>query len=99
MVDFDSVSGFDWDEGNADKNWIAHKVSQTECEEVFFNVPLMLEDDTAHTQHEPRYYVLRRVNSGRRLFVAFTIRTDKIHVISARDLSRKERTFYEEANP
>jgi len=34
-------TGFEWDEGNKDKNWIKHKVSNSECEEIFFNQPLI----------------------------------------------------------
>ena len=29
--------GFDWDEGNIGKNWEKHRVTDWECEEVFFN--------------------------------------------------------------
>jgi uncharacterized DUF497 family protein len=36
--------GFQWDEGNADKNWIKHKVSRTEAEQVFFNRPLLVSE-------------------------------------------------------
>ena len=67
-------------------------------EEVFFNLPLLLQSDDAHSQKEPRYYVLGHTIAGRRLFIAFTIREDKIRVISARDMSKKERKIYEQAN-
>ncbi|RME86617.1 MAG: BrnT family toxin [Anaerolineae bacterium] len=92
-----SLTGFDWDEGNLTKNWEKHRVRAAECEEVFFNEPLMLFPDVGHSQVEPRYYVLGHTNAGRRLFVVFTIRGDKIRVISARDMSRKERKVYEQA--
>jgi uncharacterized DUF497 family protein len=65
---------------------------------VFFNLPLLLQSDDAHSQKEPRYYVLGHTIAGRRLFIAFTIREDKIRVISARDMSKKERKIYEQAN-
>ena len=29
--------GFDWDEGNINKNWIRHQVKRNESEQVFFN--------------------------------------------------------------
>jgi uncharacterized DUF497 family protein len=45
---------------------------------------------------EPRYYVLGRTNDERHLFIVFTIRKNKIRVISARDMSRKERRIYRE---
>lgn len=99
MIDFLSVTGFDWDDGNRDKNWEKHQVSNGECEEVFFNIPLLLQPDPAHSQTEARYYLLGQTNAGRRLFVSFTIREDKIRVISARDMSKRERNFYEQAYP
>lgn len=92
------VTGFDWDEGNIRKSWLKHKVSTGECEEIFFNLPLLLHPDPKHSQAEVRYYVLGQTNAGRRLFIAFTLRDTKIRVISARDMSRKERTVYEQAN-
>ena len=54
--------------------------------------------DSAHSEKEPRYYVLGHTIAGRRLFIAFTVREDKIRVISARDMSKKERKIYEQAN-
>lgn len=97
MIDFPSVTGFDWDDGNRDKNWEKHQVSNRECEEVFFNIPLLLQPDPIHSKTEIRYYLLGQTNAGRRLFVSFTIRGENIHVISARDMSKRERTFYEQA--
>jgi len=98
MVDLNTIGGFEWDEGNSDKNWIRHRVSKSECEEVFFNLPLLLADDTSHSQREKRYYVLGQTNAGRLLFIAFAIRDDRIRVISARDMSHRERETYAKAN-
>ena len=98
MIDPGQLTGFDWDENNRDKNWERHEVLASECEEVFFNLPLLLQSDDAHSQKEPRYYVLGHTIAGRRLFIAFTVREDKIRVISARDMSKKERKIYEQAN-
>ncbi len=97
MLDVDSLDGFDWDEGNQDKNWLKHQVSNGECEEVFFNVPLLVADDDKHSQIEQRYFALGKTNDGRTLFISFVIRTSKIRVISARDMNRKERRIYAEA--
>ncbi len=99
MVDLSGVNGFDWDEGNREKNWINHQVSTGECEEVFFNLPLLLQPDPAHSSTESRYFVLGQTNAGRHLFIAFTLRNDKIRVISARDMSKKEEVAYDETNP
>ncbi len=93
----DQCQGFDRDSGNLLKNWEKHKVSPSECEQVFFNLPLLLMDDTAHSQNEKRFYILGRTDTKRRLFIAFTMRKNLIRVISARDMSRKEREVYENA--
>jgi uncharacterized DUF497 family protein len=99
MIDLSAITGFEWDENNREKNWEKHGVLASECEEAFFNLPLLIQSDTAHSQKEPRYYVLGHTNLGRRLFIAFIVREDKIRVISARDMSKKERHIYEQANP
>ena len=96
MLDFNTIDGFDWDKGNKQKNWEKHQVDYTECEQVFFNKPLLLREDPQHSAQEKRYYVLGRSDSHRPLFVVYTIRGDKIRVISARDQSKKEREIYEQ---
>ncbi len=80
--------GFQWDESNSRKNWDKHKVSQGECEQIFFNLPLLAVDDKKHSTKELRYYSLGRTDEGRCLFVVFTIRAARIRVISARDMNR-----------
>ena len=89
-------TGFEWDEGNATKNWERHQVSTSECEEVFFLAPLVVED-VGHSLGERRFLALGQTLAGRRLFVAFTVRRDRIRVISARTMSRRERRAYERA--
>ena len=98
MIDLSAITGFDWDDNNREKNCEKHGVLAGECEEVFFNLPLLLQPDPSHSQKEPRYYVLGQTIAGRRLFIAFTIRREKIRVISARDMSKKERSIYEQIN-
>ena len=88
-------TGFEWDEGNRDKNWIKHKVSNSECEEIFFNQPLIINFDKNHSKIEIRFYALGHTDLNRKLFIVFTIRNKKIRVISARDMSKKERKIYE----
>ena len=99
MADLSSVGGFEWDDGNRTKNWEKHQVSTSECEEVFLNLPLFLADDVQHSKEEKRCYILGQTNAERKLFISFTIRINKIRVISARDMSRKERQAYAETNP
>jgi uncharacterized DUF497 family protein len=88
-------TGFDWDAGNSDKNWEKHEVSDFECEEVFFNHPLVLRHDPAHSgAGERRFLALGQTDRGRPLFVAFTVRRQLIRVISAREMTRRELRFY-----
>ncbi len=98
MTDFAALTaqlvGFDWDRGNAEKNWTRHGVSRAEAEEVFFNRPVLLAEDATHSAHERRYNLLGLSNRGRRLSVIFTVRQNLVRVISARPMSRKERSHY-----
>ena len=86
--------GFQWDAGNAAKIWDRHQVTPAECEELFLNRPLMVGGDERHSPGEERLYALGQSDSGRLIFVVFTIRVRLIRVISARDMSRKERRIY-----
>lgn len=90
-------TGLQWDAGNADKNWELHQVSQAECEQIFFNRPILVAPDDQHSQGERRYGALGQTNARRRLAVIFTIRGALVRVISARDMSRRERKVHEEA--
>ncbi len=90
-----SQTGFEWDDGNREKNQLKHNVSTRECEEIFFNQPLIILDDTKHSKDEQRYVAYGMTDEGRKLMVFFTVRKSKFRVISARDMHRKERAFYE----
>jgi uncharacterized DUF497 family protein len=94
--DFYDIVGFQWDKGNVDKNLIAHKVENWECEQVFFNEPLLILDDPKHSTTEKRWAAFGRTNAGRLLVAIFTIRSKMIRIISAREMNRKEKAFYEE---
>jgi uncharacterized protein len=96
VIDLDRIVGFDWDSGNARKNE-KHGVSQSEAEQVFFDPRLLVATDVRHSLTEARHHCLGATLEGRRLHVTFTLRGDGtlIRVISARDMQRKERQFYE----
>jgi len=66
--------GFDWDDGNTDKN-LVHGVSDEEIEEIFLNAEHPARVRYLGAQRgEPRYRALGRSEDGRYLFVAFTLR-------------------------
>ena len=78
-----SCIGFDWDDGNIQKNWERRRGTPEEAEDLFFNEPLVV-----------GYYALGRTSPGRRLFAAFTVRGKLIRVISVRDMNLREQEAY-----
>jgi uncharacterized DUF497 family protein len=98
MINLDQIAGFEWDDGNSRKSANKHDVSQAEAEGIFFNDPLIVMEDLTHSREEPRFHALGKTSQERPLHVTFTLRGNGtlIRVISARDMSRKERRFYEQ---
>ena len=90
-------TGFDWDQANAPKILERHGVTPGDCEQVFFNEPLLVAPDARHSGAEERWAALGRTAVGRPLTVVFTFRGGRIRPISARDMSRKERQRYAQA--
>jgi len=86
---------FDWDFGNIDKNLKSHNVGCQEAEEVFVNEPLIVVEDQKHSVKEKRYRALGKTNNNRLLFLSFTVRNQKVRIISIRDMSKKEKKEYE----
>jgi uncharacterized protein len=86
--------GFDWDDGNSGKNLKTHNVGDEECEAVFFNSPLLVKNDEKHSDAEKRYAIFGVTNEARLLIVVFTMRAKLVRVISARDMSRRERNWF-----
>jgi len=97
MIDLNKIASFDWDKENARKN-DKHSVSMAEAEQIFFNNPLLLIADTERSHDEQRYHALGKTDEGWTLHITFTLRKagEKIRVISARDMHKKERTIYEQ---
>lgn len=98
MIDWDRIAGFDWDDGNARKSVDKHDVSQAEAEQIFFREPLLVVSDESHSAVEQRIHALGQTDLGRLLHITFTLRQEgtKIRVISARNMSRKERSYYDQ---
>ena len=93
MEIFNSPIEFEWDSHNIE-HLRKHKVESGECEQVFFNIPLV-KQDIDHSHVEERYFALGKTNMDRVLVVIFTVRKAKIRVITARDANKKERIRYE----
>jgi len=96
MKSFPGSKSFDWDEGNINKNWDKHRVHHLECEEIFFNEPIVIKVEKRGVSQEERLSALGVTNEGRFLFVVFTMRRGRIRVVSARDVNKKERKIYHE---
>lgn len=99
MIDWTQLIGFDWDDGNSYKSTEKHDVSQPEAEQVFFNQPLLILEDSKHSQKESRHHALGVTDDGRFLHITFTLRVSEslIRIISARDMHKKERKVYEQS--
>ncbi len=87
---------FDWDQWNIQKNEIKHGISALESESAFYDGKLKIFDDLKHsTAKEKRWICYGKSAYHNILMVAFTIRRNKIRIISARKTSQKERNIYE----
>ncbi len=95
--ELEQFTGFQWDEGNIDKNLFKHDVENWECEQIFFNEPLIILYDPEHSLSENRWAAFGKTDVDRLLTVIFTRRGKLLRVISARDMNRKERKYYEKA--
>jgi uncharacterized DUF497 family protein len=96
MIDLSQITGFDWDEGNSRKSLEKHSVTQIEAEQVFVDEHLILALDVAHSRDEERFHAFGMTARGRQLQLSFTIRGHGtlIRVVSARDMSGKEKRRY-----
>jgi hypothetical protein len=93
VIDWSHISGFDWDSGNAVKSDQKHGVGCDEAESVFV-APLVLPDDAHSTPGEIRLHAFGLSSAGRPLAVTFTLRGEKIRIISARTMNKRERKTY-----
>jgi len=84
---------FEWNKGNIDKNFIKHSVSNTECEEIFFDKNKIILKDLLHSGKELRFVILGKTKKGRLLFSIFTLRKNKIRIISSRDINKKKLNY------
>lgn len=86
---------FEWDRGNLDKNYRRHKIANKEAEEVFDNEFKFVFEDKKHSETEKRYGIFGQSKNGKLLSIVFTIRNNRIRIITARNMSKKERRSYE----
>jgi uncharacterized protein len=86
---------FEWDGGNTTKSFEKHGVTCAEAEEVFTGGRFIpIGEQYQPPVREPRYGVLGETRRGKLLFLVFTLRDQKVRVISARPMNARERRFY-----
>jgi uncharacterized DUF497 family protein len=95
VFDLRQIAGFDWDEGNFQKSEIKHGISVPEAEQLFLNAPEVMADEK-HSGAEKRWLAFGRTDERKLIACAFTVRGDRIRVVSVRPMSRHERKWYEE---
>lgn len=94
MIDFEKIEGFNWNNGNIDKNLIKHNVTCQEAEEIFLDTESLNYDDRKHSVVEERLIKIGKSFSGRILIAYYTVRQNKIRIISVRDVNKKEKNLY-----
>jgi uncharacterized protein len=87
---------FEWDEAKAVSNLMKHVVSFDEATTVFGDPLALTFSDPNHSDEEMRFLTFGRTSNGKYLVVSHTDRDDKIRLISAREMTRKERSDYEQ---
>jgi uncharacterized DUF497 family protein len=88
---------FEWDKKKATSNLKDHKVSFDEASTVFDDPLAYIFDDEDHSIDEQREIIIGHSVLNRLLLVSFTERVeDLIRIISAREVTKRERQDYEE---
>ena len=86
---------FEWDEGNRNKIFERHGITVEEAESVFKDKNSVVLPDVEHSQNEERFVIVGKDLVGKKMHMIFTMRGNKIRVISARRMHKKEVARYE----
>lgn len=89
---------FEWDKEKAAANLKKHGVSFEEASTVwqdFFYIDLY---DEEHSRKENRFLFIGESEQNRLLIISYTERENKVRIISARELTSKEKREYEHGN-
>lgn len=87
---------FEFDPKKAALNLRKHGVSFEEAATIFKNVLATIYEDPDHSAREKRFLMIGSSAQGRLLIVAYQDRGERIRMINARRVTRKEREMYEE---
>ncbi len=86
---------FEWDEEKAKSNIAKHDVSFDEATSVFDDPLFLTFADPEHSIQEQRFVIMGESARRRLLLVSYTERAGTTRLISARQVTRKERKAYE----
>jgi uncharacterized DUF497 family protein len=86
---------FQWDPKKARANLRKHRVSFEEASTVFNDELATIYEDPDHSLTERRYLTIGTSEKGRLLHIAFADRGERIRIINARQVTKKERELYE----
>ena len=95
MIDLNKILGFEWDKWNIYKNYKKHDITPNETEEVFLDEKVKIKKDIKHQEQEERFIAIGKTTQHKMLFIVFTIRKDKIRIISGRMANKKEKGVYQ----
>lgn len=88
---------FEWDDAKAARNWLDHGVRFETARDVFKDLFAIEWVDNRQASPEARFVTIGMVDH-RVLLVAYTLRGDRIRIISAREAEPRERRRYHEEN-
>ncbi len=88
---------FEWDASKAEENLTEHGVAFDEGLTVFADPLARIFDDPDHSDTERRELIIGHSARNRLVLVAYTERSGRIRIISARLATRQERNDYEQA--
>ena len=87
---------FEWDPEKENVNITKHGVSFDEAMSVFYDALSLTYPDPDHSVRENRSIIVGMSNKPRLLFISHIDKGNHIRIISARELTRKERKQYED---
>jgi uncharacterized DUF497 family protein len=88
---------FEWDKEKAKANFKKHGVSFEEAALAFFDENAVELFDEMNSEDEIRYQLIG-ISNTRLIFVAYTVRNEKIRIISARKANARHIRIYNEQN-
>lgn len=86
---------FEWDDNKAESNAVKHGITFEEAVTVFADPYLLFTQDSEHSQGEEREWAIGATENGLLTVVVFTMRDDRIRIISARMATKRECQSYE----